>query len=142
MTFWTVYGFYTMAEMIFDLFLDSLPFYSIFKMFLLIIFVSPLTNGYFVVFQCIIVPILKKREDQIELNFTSCLKNINSYLVKTSLMAISSLDEENTNENTAMRNENEIKEWDYTKFRRWSFDSQSSFQEAESEYNLNYKLQE
>ena len=142
MTFWTVYGFYTMAEMIFDLFLDSLPFYSIFKMFLLIIFVSPLTNCYFVVFQCIILPILKKREDQIELNFTSCLKNINSYLVKTSLMAISSLDEENTNENTAMRNENEIKEWDYTKFRRWSFDSQSSFQEAESEYNLNYKLQE
>ena len=125
-----------MVELIFDILLDSFPFYNIFKMFLVIMFVSPLTNGYYVVFQCIITPLLKKREDQIETNLASCLQNVKSMLIKSSLLAISSLNDENTNDNIVINNENEFKAKEYKKYRRWSFDSETSFKEVEIEQSL------
>ena len=64
--YWTVYGVFSLSELVLDLLLDFLPFYFLLKLLLLIIFVSPLTSGSEVVFQVVVSPLLSQRETFIE----------------------------------------------------------------------------
>ena len=66
MKYWTVYGVFSLSELVLDLLLDFLPFYYLLKLLLLIIFVSPLTSGSEVVFQLVVRPLLSQREEFIE----------------------------------------------------------------------------
>ena len=66
MKYWTVYGVFSLSELVLDLLLDFLPFYFLLKLLLLIIFVSPLTSGSEVVFQVVVSPLLSQRETFIE----------------------------------------------------------------------------
>ena len=66
MKYWTVFGVFSLSELVLDLLLDFLPFYFLLKLLLLIIFVSPLTSGSEVVFQVVLSPLLSQRETFIE----------------------------------------------------------------------------
>ena len=64
--YWTVFGVFSLCELLLDLVMDFVPFYHLLKLLTLLIFVSPLTSGYEVVFQCVVKPILSQRENLIE----------------------------------------------------------------------------
>ena len=66
MKYWTVFGVFSLSELVLDLVLDFLPFYYLLKLLLLIVFVSPLTSGSEVVFQLVVRPLLSQREEFIE----------------------------------------------------------------------------
>ena len=64
--YWTVFGVFSLCELLLDLVMDFVPFYHLLKLLTLLVFVSPLTSGYEVVFQCVVKPLLSQRENLIE----------------------------------------------------------------------------
>ena len=82
--YWTVYGVFSVAELLLDILLDPVPFYSLFKCAIVILFVCPLSPGYEVIFQCVIQPTLVKRERIIEGNVKKLIDQIRASVAQCS----------------------------------------------------------
>jgi len=82
--YWTVYGVFSVAELLLDILLDPVPFYSLFKCAIVILFVCPLSPGYEVIFQCVIRPTLVKRERIIEGNVKKLIDQIRASVAQCS----------------------------------------------------------
>ena len=80
--YWTVFGVFSLSELVLDLLLDFLPFYFLLKLLLLIIFVSPLTSGSEVVFQVVVSPLLSQREAFIEEQAERLLRHLQTSLAR------------------------------------------------------------
>ena len=82
--YWTVYGVFSVAELLLDILLDPVPFYSLLKCAIVILFVCPLSPGYEVIFQCVIQPTLVKRESIIEGNVKKLIDQIRASVAQCS----------------------------------------------------------
>ena len=80
MKYWTVFGVFSISELVLDLLLEFLPFYFLLKLLLLLLFVSPLTSGSEVVFQLVVRPILSQREEFIEEQAKRLLRHLQTNL--------------------------------------------------------------
>lgn len=66
MSFWTVFGCFSIVEMFFGFILNFIPYYSIIRIVFFVYLMAPQTKGAHTFYQVVLAPYLKAHEKEIE----------------------------------------------------------------------------
>ena len=145
---------FNFTETVLEIILESSEFLLLLKCLFLLLFVSPLTSGYLLVYGRVIQPFLIKREETIDTNFSSMVNLLKGTIIQISWNTISAMEmETDHNEQNGYNCSTEAKSLmssldnrkgkeqrgESNRFqRRWSIDSDSDIRRVMENRDLEY----